>query len=730
MKKYIIWGMAVFCLQTMQAQTLIRPTVKTKTTFAIVVDQKSYDEAKNEIDAYRTSIEKDGLGTYLLIDTWEKPEPIREQLARLHHDKKAPLEGCVLVGDIPIPMIRDAHHLSSAFKMSPKANWQKSSIPSDRYYDDFGLLFDYIKQDSLKPDYHYLTLRADSKQYISPDIYSARIRPLRLEGQDRYQMLRDYLKKAVAEKKSGNRLDQLTMARGHGYNSEDYLAWSGEQIALREQFPQLFKVGNTVKFYDFDMCYPMKPLYLNEIQREELDVMLFHHHGGPAMQYINGYQNGSSVNLSIENIKLFLRSKVPAAAGKKGREAAVKEYARRYNVPESWCEEAFDEEKMKSDSIVNSNMDIYAEDIRSLKPNARFVLFDACYNGSFHLDDNIVGAYIFGKGKTIATMGCTVNTIQDKWPDEFIGLMAAGMRIGQFTRFTCFLENHLIGDPTFRFTNNTALEMDINQALVMKEGDTAFWKQQLDSPMADMQAMALRQLSMADYKGLVELLKKSYYHSDYFVVRLEALRLLALNYPSEATDVLQTAMNDSYELIRRFAIEYVEKNSNPALLPAWVESFLLRGYENRYRFRILNSIDAFDYDTAHRELEKQSDAWILYDRSRVDEMFGNFSRQKEGFERDLAVINNPESTVKQVRNELNVFRNKPISKAIEPLMNVLKDESREEELRIVAAETLGWYNLYYDKASIVKELKKVQTPHKAVMNEVAKTINRLEDKNR
>ena len=37
-------------------------------------------------------------------------------------------------------------------------------------------------------------------------------------------------------------------------------------------------------------------------------------------------------------------------------------------------------------------------------PNARFILFDACFNGSFHLDDNIVGSYIFNKGKTIATM--------------------------------------------------------------------------------------------------------------------------------------------------------------------------------------------------------------------------------------------------------------------------------------------------------------------------------------
>ena len=85
--------------------------------------------------------------------------------------------------------------------MSPKANWQKSSIPSDRYYDDFGLTFDYIKQDSLKPDYHYMTLRADSKQYISPDIYSARIRPLHLKDQNPYQMLRRLFEKNSGREK-------------------------------------------------------------------------------------------------------------------------------------------------------------------------------------------------------------------------------------------------------------------------------------------------------------------------------------------------------------------------------------------------------------------------------------------------------------------------------------------------------------------------------------------------
>lgn len=534
----------------------------------------------------------------------------------------------------------------------------------------------------------------------------------------------------MAEKEKQNTLDQLTMARGHGYNSEDPLAWSGEQMALREQLPQIFKPGNTVKFYDFDMRYPMKPLYLNEIQREGLDIMLFHHHGGPTMQYINGYENGSSINLSIENAKIFLRSKVPSYAKKHGREAAIKEYAKQYGVPESWCAEAFDEEKIKSDSIVNRNMDIYTEDIRLMAPNARFVLFDACFNGSFHLDDNIVGSYIFNRGKTIVTMGCTVNTIQDKWPDEFLGLLATGMRIGQFTRFTCFLENHLIGDPTFHFINNSELDIDINQALVLQEGNVAFWKKQLNSPMADMQAMALRQLSMANYSGLVDLLKKSYYESNYFVVRLEALRLLTLNYPTEVADVLQTAMNDSYELIRRYAVEYVEKNSNPKLLPAWIESYLLRGHENRHRFRIFSGIDTFDHDTALNELQKQAAKWSFYDSSYMNELSEYLPRQKKGLERDFALIGNPESTTKQIQSEISRFRNKPITKAIEPLLNIVKNENLEEELRVSAAETLGWYNLHYDKATIIKKLNAFQTSNPKLMNEVTKTIHRLEGKNR
>ena len=732
MKKYIAFAsFALILTQSLTAQTIVKPSVKTKTTFAIVTDSKSYEEAKQEIDAYRTSVENEGLGTYLLIDEWKSPEPIRELLIQLHEDKKAPLEGCVFVGDIPIPMIRDAQHLCSAFKMNQTMAWHRSSVPSDRYYDDFDLKFDYIKQDSVYTDYHYLSLRADGTQYLSPDIYSGRIRPLRGEGMDKYQLLRDYLKKVVAEKQQNNVLDQLTMARGHGYNSEDLLAWSGEQLALREQFPQLFKPGNTVKFYDFNFQFPVKFLYLNEVQREDLDMMLFHHHGGKDAQYINGYQLPTNVQANIESIKLYIRSKVPGRAKKVGREQAIKEYAKQYNIPESWCEEAFDINKQKLDSIYHYHMDIHMEEIYKLRPNARFVMFDACFNGSFHLDEYLAGSYIFNPGKTIATLACSVNSIQDKWPDEFIGLMATGMRIGQFARLTCFLENHLIGDPTFHFTPNVDAGFDVNQALVLKEGNIAFWKKQLTSPLVDMQALALRKLSDADYKDIVPLLEESYFNSESFITRLEALRLLVLNHPNQALPTMTAALNDSYELIRRYAGEYAEKNGSPELLPAWIESYLKRSQEKRLRFKILGGIDAFPYADIKAEVEKQVASMTLYDRTHVNAILEQLPRQEQSMEMDIKTITDPKSKPSYVSRDLRTFRNHPVGgKVLDMLLAFLKDESRPIDQRIITAEVLGWYNLYHDKASIIASLKETNTNDEALKNEIQKSIARLEGKNR
>ena len=161
----------LFCNAGLRAQTIIRPSAKTRTSFAIFIDRMSYEKSGAAVDAYRKSIEDDGLGTYLIIDDFKSPEPIREMLVQYHADRKQPLEGCVFVGDIPIPMVRDAQYLTSAFKMNQTNDWQRSSVPSDRYYDDFSLKFEFIKQDKDIPLYFYYSLSPDSKTYLSPGVY-------------------------------------------------------------------------------------------------------------------------------------------------------------------------------------------------------------------------------------------------------------------------------------------------------------------------------------------------------------------------------------------------------------------------------------------------------------------------------------------------------------------------------------------------------------------------------
>lgn len=127
---------------------------------AVVVDPATRQALASDVDAFVQSMELVGKRGILVVDRWSQPDSIRKELKRLYDTEG--LEGAVLVGNIPVPMVRDAHHLTTAFKMNPSRDWQDSSVPSDRIYDDFDLRFDYLKQDSEKPLLHYYSLRFDS----------------------------------------------------------------------------------------------------------------------------------------------------------------------------------------------------------------------------------------------------------------------------------------------------------------------------------------------------------------------------------------------------------------------------------------------------------------------------------------------------------------------------------------------------------------------------------------
>ena len=462
-----------------------KPRSQHVTAFAIIVDEMTLEKTGGAVEAYRDALEADGLSTYIVSGNWKNPDEVKAEIIKLNK-RKPVLEGVVFIGDIPVALIRNAQHMTTAFKMNEdEFPFPESSVPSDRFYDDLHLTFDFICQDSVNTSHFYYKLREDSPQQLRPTFYSGRIKYPEARGGDKYEAIAKYLAKAVREKKRANLLDCFVSFTGSGYNSECLLAWMDERLALTENFPLAWKNSRTAKFLNFRMEDYMKYRLFDELQRDEMDVMLFHEHGAPDRQYIcdgpapaglQGY-----MNYIKSSIYSFVKREIER---KKGTPEEIMAYfTKEYALGSDFFKDFSMEKIAEQNSLERLKTGIVLEDLKELKTNPRFVMFDACYNGSFHEDGYIAGYYIFNDGNTVVTQGNSRNVLQDRWTIEMIGLLSQGVRVGQWNRQIATLEGHIIGDPTFHFTPfapNT-LGMD----MVTHKNDREVWEKYLDSPYAD-----------------------------------------------------------------------------------------------------------------------------------------------------------------------------------------------------------------------------------------------------
>ena len=344
-------------------------------------DLTTWQKCQAEILRYRDVLEAEQLPSYIVADRWKHPEQLREILLKLYNEQH--LEGAVFIGDIPIPMIRKAQHMTSAFKMDEKKYPMiRSSVPSDRFYDDFDLKFDFLKQDSLNPLMFYYNLSAVSPQDIRCDIYTGRIKPVISEGLDKYQQIRDYLSKAVAAHQEANRLDQFVSYTGEGSYSNSLTAWRAEQQTLREQLPGVFDRKNNARFMRYSMWDYPKDDVITALKREDLDMMIFHEHGLPHRQYLSAVPSTHDYEQHMEILKREVRLKLrqDAEDGKDFRKRMCK-WSEDFQVDTSWWTGITDTQMIRQDSLVNVHMGIVLEDVSRIAPNVRFVIFDACLMG-------------------------------------------------------------------------------------------------------------------------------------------------------------------------------------------------------------------------------------------------------------------------------------------------------------------------------------------------------------
>lgn len=687
-----------------------KPTVvplerKAETSFAIFTDSKTYEQCSAELSAYKKVLEAEGLGTYIVYSDWNSPDEVKAQILKLSRKRPA-LEGIVLVGDMPIVMVRGGQHFTTAFKMNEETYPEfESSVPSDRFYDDFDLRFDFIKRDSLRSDVFYYHLSEQGAQAIRPSIYSARMRVPEAMGGDKYEIMRAYLRKVVAAHSSRevNPLDNIKYFAGHGYNSDCLTLWRQKPLVYREYFPYCFSKASDNMFLNFRQEKVMKYNLFSELQRPETDLFQFSEHGDFDTQYISGTAKAESAEDALDMLKRSLARSYRRYKGTAEDEEFCHEvFDSVFNISRSFFTDSLMAVYASKDSVERAEADIFVSDLVKVKSNPRMVIFNACYNGSFHRDDNgyVAGCHVFGDGRCVVAQGNTVNVLQDKWEDKMIGLLSIGERVGMWQKEICFLESHLIGDPTFRFSphngEEAALCSQLHHDLVFNEGRSDVWAEYLNSEFPIVRSAGLTHLSYIADPNYSDAVLRIFETDPAMTVRVHALNALSLYKDENMKKAVLRGFDDNYECVVRTACRIAAASGDSLYLPALQTLADRREDLIRVCERLIpNAVNIITNKGADRICSKALDK-SLTDVRRID--------------------------------WLRYMRNDRYPAAAATLLQLVRSDSESEALRVAAAEVLGWYDLSVERENITSSLSdflKQKNIPSELRKEVVKTLKRL-----
>ena len=736
MKKITLLALCLLPALGSRAQAVIEtPAQAQPTAFAIVIDNATYRAAQSSVVRYRDAVQQDGLATYIVRGDWRTPDEVKADIVRVY--RQAPmLEGIVLVGDIPVAMIRNAQHLTTAFKMNEETfPFPQSSVPSDRFYDDLHLKFDFIRRDSVSPHLFYYKLAEDSPQILSPTFYSARIKYPEAWGGDKYRAIADFLDKAarLKQQQRENRLDEVVSYNGGSYNSDCLVAWMDEEKAYRENFPLAFRNSTSFKHWNFRMDPAMKYSLFDELRREDVDLFMFHEHGLPTKQLINNEPSGESFNSRHKLLRAALYHAVREALAEGEDEDSLKlAYSAKYHLTAPFWKDLHDEAFWQADSTANADLYINPADLRGKQTRPAFVMFDACYNGSFHEDDYLAAYYLFNPGTTAVAQGNTRNVLQDRWTIEMLGLLSHGVRVGQYNRLVTTLEGHLLGDPTVRFApieDSCAPGID----LTLKRDDAAYWQTLLDAPYADLQSLALRM--MADADGGQEFsgkLLQVFRDSPYNTVRMEALKLLSRYNNADFAEAVAEGLADAYELVARQSANYAgEIGDADRLLKPYIRACIEDTERQRANYLLSAGLTLFPQDKVeeairsyyagtYRQGAETEQAAVL------KAVAAQFARVEQTNRR----IANPSLSPAKRISAIRLLRNNPYHPYVGQYLQTLQDAATPVEVRVALAEALGWFTHSVRRADIVQACRVLlQTAQPEPLRlELTQTLRRLERK--
>lgn len=724
MRLHLVLISMLLCTQMSAQQLVIEPTHSSRSTFAIMVDNNTYEACKEDITAYKQAIEREKLGTYVLVADWQTPEMVKDVIKDYYYNHS--LEGVVFIGNIPTAMIRGAQHFTSAFKMDEKSPMFDSSVPSDRFYDDFDLTFDFISRDSVHTNCFYYWLNGNAPGMITCDIYSGRIKPI-LKGEEGYAQIREYLKKVVREKNAENYLDKVLSFTGHGSFSNSLVAWKDETITLKEQMPAVFSNADGIKFYLYNMYPFMKETVTNELRRDDLDLAFFHEHGTPDRQWMTGEPPATELDEYFADAKRDIRHIIKTGKRYGKTDSEIFASLRAYGIDSRWWKDANDKETIIADSIYDAKTGILLEDVYQIKPNSRITIFDACYNGDFREDDFIADRYIFSEGKAVVSLGNSVNVLQDKSSSDLLGMLSCGYSVGQWSQYTNILESHIIGDPTFKFDAKNSFRLPN-----LHSKSVGYWKKYLNEKYpVDIQSLALYKLFELEYDGLSDLLLETFKTSPYYMERLQCMHLLSHYNDGNYTELLKLSADDPYEFIRRKGVFYMGKVGDESFIPYIADMYMEDYMSARVMFNIGFATGHFRQGLLAAAVdEKIQQSEFPFDK----EAFRNdakkfFDRFESTMISTLETITDPNQSTRRKMFYMTGLKNDPYPHALETIINIVKDPATDPQLRLSLANVLGWYVRSNGREAIVPACKSILDNEAdlsdQLKDELHKTINRI-----
>ena len=295
----------------------------------------------------------------------------------------------------------------------------------------------------------------------------------------------------------------------------------------------------------------------------------------------------------------------------------------------------------------------------------------------------------------------TVGVLQDLWGMQLLGILQNGARVGHLLKKTAFLETHILGDPTFHFSS----EKNYNDLFVNQKATKKDWYKLLKEKDADLQSYALTELSkIENEKGFSEKLVELFKTSPFESVRTQAYFQLRKYNNQAFLYVLDLALNDNYEYIKRIALYDVSDMGDVKFIDQLIDIYIKDQELARSQYRISWMFQFFDYDAVTEALNRKlkGNENIFNSANLLEKALTKVSYAKTKNADLLKVLSDTNSSEKELNSQIRMLRLYRHHSAVPQVISIIKDDSKSMDTRISALEALSWFGQSYQKDLILK----------------------------